>query len=49
MLSRAANDTLTRVGPGTPMGDMLRRYWTPALLSSELPGGLIQRPPSAGG
>ena len=29
--------TLTRVGPSTPMGGMLRSYWQPVLLSSELP------------
>jgi len=37
MLTTADNETLTRVGPGTAMGNLLRRYWTPALLSSELP------------
>ena len=37
MLSQQDNDILTRVGPGTPMGEILRRYWTPALLCSELP------------
>lgn len=37
MLSQQDNENLTRVGPGTPMGDVLRRYWTPALLCSELP------------
>ncbi|MBX5467002.1 MAG: Rieske 2Fe-2S domain-containing protein, partial [Firmicutes bacterium] len=37
MLSRAENERLTRVGPGTPMGEFLREYWVPALLSSELP------------
>jgi len=31
------NDTLTRVGRGTPMGDTIRRYWIPALLSFEIP------------
>lgn len=36
MLSKEDNELLTRVGPGTPMGELLRRYWTPALLSSEL-------------
>src|ERR671931_185343 len=36
MLSRADNELLTRVGPGTPMGNLLRRFWLPALLSSEL-------------
>ncbi|WP_433285462.1 Rieske 2Fe-2S domain-containing protein [Pseudonocardia sp. CA-142604] len=38
MLSQQDNEILTRVGPGSPMGEVLRRYWTPALLSSELPG-----------
>ena len=29
MLSAQDNELLTRVGPGTPMGELLRRYWTP--------------------
>jgi phthalate 4,5-dioxygenase len=29
--------TLTRVGPGTPMGGLLRRYWIPAVMSEQLP------------
>ncbi len=37
MLSKEENEILTRVGPGTPMGEVLRRYWMPALLSWELP------------
>jgi phthalate 4,5-dioxygenase oxygenase subunit len=37
MLKREENELVTRVGPGTPMGDTLRRYWMPALLASELP------------
>ncbi|MGH2364274.1 MAG: Rieske 2Fe-2S domain-containing protein [Chloroflexota bacterium] len=37
MLSQEENEILTRVGPGTLMGNLLRRYWTPACLSSELP------------
>src|SRR5262249_18301661 len=34
----AAHDVMTptRVGPGTPMGDLLRRYWIPALMSEQL-------------
>jgi phenylpropionate dioxygenase-like ring-hydroxylating dioxygenase large terminal subunit len=36
MLSQQENELLTRVGPGTPMGTLLRRYWLPAFLSSEL-------------
>src|SRR6188508_2333936 len=39
MLSEADNEILTRVGPGTLMGNLLRRYWLPALLSAELPEG----------
>src|SRR5581483_7023702 len=38
MLSEEDNRLLTRVGPGTPMGTMLRTYWLPALLSDELGG-----------
>jgi phthalate 4,5-dioxygenase len=37
MLTREEVQSITRVGSGTPMGDMLRRYWIPALLSEELP------------
>ncbi len=29
-------ETLTRTGPGTAMGELMRRYWVPALLSSEI-------------
>ena len=37
MLSTQENERLTRVGPGTPMGNVFRRYWLPAALSAELP------------
>src|SRR4029077_5393271 len=33
----ALNDYLTQTGSGTPMGNLFRRYWIPALLSEELP------------
>ena len=36
MLPKDKNELLTRVGPGTPMNALLRRYWMPALLSSDL-------------
>src|SRR3989449_8736072 len=36
MLPREENDLLTQVGPGKPMGELMRRYWIPALLSSEI-------------
>jgi phthalate 4,5-dioxygenase oxygenase subunit len=29
MLSAAENEFITRTGPGTPMGELLRRYWHP--------------------
>ena len=35
-LSKEENETLTRVGPGTPAGEMLRRYWQPIALDAEL-------------
>ncbi|HLF72445.1 MAG TPA: Rieske 2Fe-2S domain-containing protein [Dehalococcoidia bacterium] len=37
MLNAAENKYITQVGPGTPMGNLFRRYWLPAMLASELP------------
>ena len=37
MLSIEDNELMCKVGPGTPMGEVLRRYWLPALLSEEIP------------
>jgi len=37
MLTKEDTDFLTLTGPGTPMGKLFRRYWHPALLSSEVP------------
>ncbi len=37
MLKPADNERITRVGPGTPMGNLQRRYWLPCALSEELP------------
>lgn len=37
MLKKEQNDLLTQTGPGTPMGEVFRRYWLPALLAEELP------------
>jgi phenylpropionate dioxygenase-like ring-hydroxylating dioxygenase large terminal subunit len=37
MLRTQENEYVTRVGPGTPMGSLMRQYWVPAMLSSELP------------
>ncbi len=36
MLSKENNDLITLTGPGTPGGDLLRRYWQPVALSAEL-------------
>jgi phenylpropionate dioxygenase-like ring-hydroxylating dioxygenase large terminal subunit len=37
MLSVQDNELMCRVGPATPMGDLMRQYWIPALISTELP------------
>src|SRR5258708_23073741 len=37
MLSRDDNETMCRIGPETKTGVAVRRYWTPALLASEIP------------
>ena len=37
MLTTEENEKLTRVGKGTPMGTMMRRYWHPIALSAEVP------------
>src|SRR6266481_605290 len=37
MLKTEDNELITRVGPGTPMGALMREYWVPAMLSSEVP------------
>ena len=36
MLTAAENEQLTRVGPGTPMGELMRRYWLPVATSQDL-------------
>ena len=37
VLKQAENELLTRVGPGTAMGAVMRRYWIPVLLREEMP------------
>src|SRR5271154_1486806 len=40
MTTMQDSEILTRVGPGTPMGEVMRHYWLPALKSAERgPGG----------
>src|SRR5204862_6642045 len=36
MLTQEINDRLSRVGPGTPMGNLLRRYWHVVAATVEL-------------
>ena len=38
MLSQEQNDLITRVGPGTAAGGLMRRYWQPVALVDELSG-----------
>ncbi len=37
MLSQEDVDFFCRVGKGTPVGEIYRRYWTPGLPASDLP------------
>src|SRR5262245_37989198 len=37
MLTAQQNELLTQTGPGTPMCQLFRSYWLPALLAEELP------------
>jgi hypothetical protein len=39
MISQEENSLLTQTGPGTPCGDLMRRYWQPVALTAELPAG----------
>ena len=36
MLTAEQNEELTQVAPGTPMGELLRRYWYPVAFTREL-------------
>jgi phthalate 4,5-dioxygenase len=37
MIASDENNLLTQIGPGTPCGELMRRYWQPVALSEELP------------
>jgi phthalate 4,5-dioxygenase len=39
MITQEENNLLTQTGPGTPCGELMRRYWQPVALSEELPMG----------
>ena len=43
MLTREENETLTRVGRGTPGGEFLRRYWLPAACAGDSLGASAPR------
>jgi nitrite reductase/ring-hydroxylating ferredoxin subunit len=44
MISREQNELMTRVGPGTPAGKLLRRYWQPVALVDEMSGPRPAKP-----
>ena len=44
MMSQEENDLLTRIGPGTPAGRLMRMYWQPAAVAEELAGPRPIRP-----
>ena len=44
MLSGEINQLITQTGPGTPAGEVMRRYWQPAALVDELNGPRPVRP-----
>jgi 5,5'-dehydrodivanillate O-demethylase len=43
MLAAHENERLTRIGPGTAMGDVLRRHWQPIAAQAELDNAAIKR------
>ena len=44
MISREQNELMTRIGPGSPAGKLLRNYWQPIALVDELGGPRPVRP-----
>ena len=43
MLTKERNEALTRVGPGTEMGELLRRYWYPVAFEKDFEGWPIKK------
>src|SRR5580692_1835101 len=43
MLSTEQNERLTRVGPGTPVGELMRRYWQPFIPAAQLTDNPVQK------
>ena len=44
MISAEQNELMTRIGPGTPAGTLLRQYWQPVALVEELQGARPAKP-----
>ncbi|GFJ94146.1 hypothetical protein Prum_077880 [Phytohabitans rumicis] len=44
VLKREENERVTRTGPGTPLGRLMRAYWQPAALVSEMPADRPVKP-----
>ena len=43
MLSKEENEMLTRVGPGTPCGELMRRYWHPVAATVQLEDNPVRK------
>ncbi len=43
-MDAAENELLTRIGPKTPMGNLLRRHWMPIAGASEFSGAMTVKP-----
>jgi len=43
MTTQAENERLTQIGPGTPMGNLLRRYWQVVGTEAELAKEPVQK------
>ena len=43
MTTQAENERLTQIGPGTPMGNLLRRYWQVVGTETELAKEPVQK------
>jgi phthalate 4,5-dioxygenase len=44
VLSKEDNELLTQTGPGTPGGELMRRYWQPVAVATDLPEGSAPQP-----
>ena len=44
MLTQEQNERLTQVGPGTPMGELMRRDWQPIAAAVEMGKFPVQAP-----